>query len=82
MKCQKCRSGKSFVTDSRPEPETIRRRRKCSACGHVWTTFEITREQYERVPPEIQVRRMDKQQKTQIIDRVLEKVKELKDDRF
>jgi transcriptional regulator NrdR family protein len=32
--------GDSRVVDSRPANDSIRRRRKCLACGRRWTTWE------------------------------------------
>lgn len=37
--CPVC-EGTSRVLDSRPNENGIRRRRKCEACGHRWTTNE------------------------------------------
>ena len=42
MKCPQCQATKSEVTDSRPNRAGLRRRRKCVACGHRWTTYEMT----------------------------------------
>ena len=40
MNCEKCNSATSVV-DSRPqETSAVKRRRKCSACGHRFNTIE------------------------------------------
>lgn len=46
MKCPKCGSEKSKVTDSRPigPLDSIYRRRKCQECQERWTTYEISEE--------------------------------------
>lgn len=41
MRCPECR-GKSSVIDSRAWLIEIRRRRRCQACGHRWTTIEAS----------------------------------------
>lgn len=40
MTCPVC-GGKTCITDSRSDGETVRRRRKCRECGHRFTTEEI-----------------------------------------
>lgn len=41
MKCPYCSSTESKVTDKRPSPEGIRRRRECLECGKRFTTYEF-----------------------------------------
>ncbi len=44
MRCPKCRIGDTSVVDSRSEnggPFVVRRRRRCDACQHRFTTYEI-----------------------------------------
>lgn len=41
MNCPKCESPDNKTIDSRPASDTIRRRRKCDACEHRWTTYEV-----------------------------------------
>lgn len=38
--CPHCGSSQSCVTDSRPNAASIRRRRRCLACNHLFTTRE------------------------------------------
>lgn len=40
--CPVCNSVRTSVTDSRPQRDTIWRRRKCRTCGQRWTTEERT----------------------------------------
>jgi len=41
-RCSACGEEDSTVSDSRErEDGCIRRRRKCDACGHRWTTIEV-----------------------------------------
>jgi transcriptional repressor NrdR len=44
MKCPACHGTDNFCTDSRPSGggATIRRRRRCTACSAVWTTYEYS----------------------------------------
>lgn len=46
MNCPRCHNHRGQVTDSREDDanSTIRRRRRCPACGHRWTTYEVTAE--------------------------------------
>lgn len=40
--CPRCKVGGTMVKDSRPRADgTVRRRRNCPACGHVFTTMEV-----------------------------------------
>jgi transcriptional regulator NrdR family protein len=48
--CLACGGGTSIVTDSRPSGGFIRRRRKCTACGHHWTTMEVPMELISALP--------------------------------
>lgn len=41
MKCPSCGYPESKVTDSRPQEDTIRRRRECLACQRRFTTYEV-----------------------------------------
>lgn len=43
--CEICNSEESSVVRS----EEQRRRRECKACGHRWTTLEITHSEYIRL---------------------------------
>lgn len=40
MNCPECRKDRNDVVDSRKNPETVWRRRKCRECGATWTTVE------------------------------------------
>ncbi len=40
MRCIKCDAPETLVTDSRPNERAIRRRRRCPACAHRFTTWE------------------------------------------
>ena len=42
MKCPKCGGAKQRITDSRQTGNEVRRRRECRACGHRFTTYELT----------------------------------------
>ena len=46
MKCPNCGSDHSAVYDSRPRPSSVCRRRECSACGHRWSTIELSIEEH------------------------------------
>lgn len=39
--CPACGAFRSSVVDSRRRLDSIRRRRKCDACGEKWTTLEV-----------------------------------------
>lgn len=43
MACPECGSMKTKVIDSRPNPDgnVVRRRRRCDACNHRSTTYEV-----------------------------------------
>ena len=48
MRCPKCGAGSMKVTDSRPAPKGLkRRRRECRACQHRTTSYEICVEEGE-----------------------------------
>ena len=40
MRCPECNTLKSTVIDSRPTDLSVTRRRKCTNCGHRYTTYE------------------------------------------
>ena len=44
--CPSCPDGKIKTIDTRQQPGTVRRRHRCRACNHRWTTYEISREDY------------------------------------
>lgn len=44
MICPKCKSDQLHCVDSRPAPESVRRRRECLECGHRFSTIEIPEE--------------------------------------
>jgi transcriptional regulator NrdR family protein len=48
MNCPEC-AQKSAVIDTGKKVNYVRRRRKCKACGHRWTTREITVEEFDRL---------------------------------
>jgi len=56
MQCPKCGDTESEVKDSRPHQDWIRRRRKCSACAHLFTTYERVEKEQETLKPESVVR--------------------------
>lgn len=42
MNCEICAGSESAVLETKVvDADRTRRRRKCSTCGHRWTTFEI-----------------------------------------
>lgn len=41
MQCPRCDNPKSGVIETVPVRDRIRRRRRCQACGHRWTTMEM-----------------------------------------
>lgn len=45
MKCPHCESEESFVLDSRPSANGLRRRRKCTSCAQKFTTYELNAEE-------------------------------------
>lgn len=49
MQCPRCKAYGLSCTDSRPDGETIRRRRRCLNCGYRFTTYEISKEDYRKL---------------------------------
>lgn len=49
MKCELCGQTDFSVTDTRRIEIGIRRRRKCSHCGHAFTTYELPLKSYQKV---------------------------------
>lgn len=47
MTCPKCFEN-TKVIDSRPDDETVMRRRECLVCGFRFVTIEIDKDLYER----------------------------------
>ncbi len=45
LTCPSC-GGTTGVTDSRPKPAAIKRRRKCEICGFRFTTIEVIAAMY------------------------------------
>ena len=54
MICPKC-GGRSKVKDSRPADDGTYRRRECLACGHLFTTYEISDVQKARYEQTVQL---------------------------
>jgi len=55
IRCSQCGSGKTWVKDSRPSTRfgdlmVIRRRRRCDACRHTFSTYEIRADDLDAVP--------------------------------
>lgn len=50
MNCPKCKSSQTAITDSRQSGKTRRRRHQCLACGHLFTTYEICKEEFKKQP--------------------------------
>lgn len=48
MRCPKCNSKDTTVNDSRESGTMTRRRRECMACNHVFTTYELSKEEYDK----------------------------------
>lgn len=48
MTCPMCDCS-TVVVDSRSFGDFVRRRRKCSGCGHRFTTVEIDKDIYDRI---------------------------------
>ena len=46
LNCPVCGTPENTVTTSRPTKNGIRRRRQCNACGHRWTTYEFSVEDW------------------------------------
>ena len=49
MNCPKCGDADVFTVDSRPQSDTVRRRRVCSKCRHRWSTLEIAEKEYKAI---------------------------------
>lgn len=47
MTCPIC-GGKTKIYDSRPDEETVKRRRECLECGYRFPTMEIDADMFER----------------------------------
>ena len=45
MKCPMCGSENITTVDSRPDHDSITRRKKCLACNHRWSTIEIDKDE-------------------------------------
>lgn len=52
MLCPVCGAAETCTADSRPvnNGKWRRRRKKCNACNHRWTTFEVPRELIRQLP--------------------------------
>ena len=50
MNCPKC-YGETHVVDSRPNEDSVRRRRECVECKHRFSTVEIDADYYEALKP-------------------------------
>ena len=50
MNCPIC-YGQTHVIDSRPNEDSIRRRRECLECKHRFSTVEIDTDYYEKLNP-------------------------------
>lgn len=46
MKCPMCGSDNIKTADSRPEHDSITRRKKCLVCNYRWSTIEIDKDQW------------------------------------
>lgn len=42
MKCPSCGGSICVISTRKTDPDTISRLRSCNACGHRWTTAEIS----------------------------------------
>jgi hypothetical protein len=60
--CPSCRASTSDVVDTRPWHGQVKRRRKCRACAHRWSTLEVPFDMTSALPSmETQLRRLSKQ---------------------
>lgn len=50
MQCPSCSAGESDIINSRQRDHVVRRRRKCAACGHRWSTIERAVVETCRIP--------------------------------
>ncbi len=74
MKCPYCDSEELKVTDKRPSPEGIRRRRECINCKKRFTTYEkIEREDLYVIKKDGKREKFDKQKLSNGINRAFEK---------
>ena len=48
MNCPHCESDRTDIIDTRTSGEHERRRRRCKECGFRFTTYELTKTEYER----------------------------------
>lgn len=46
MKCPMCGSNSTTTVDSRPDNDSVVRRKKCLECNHRWITIEIDKDQW------------------------------------
>lgn len=53
--CRKCGSENLYVMDSRKDGGRIRRRKKCSDCGHRFTTYEINASEFFKIERSLQL---------------------------
>ncbi len=47
MICRQCGWPEVKVIDSRSTDWTVKRRRRCTDCGYVWNTYEVTEGEFE-----------------------------------
>ena len=74
MKCPHCESENLRVTDKRPSPEGIRRRRECIECKRRFTTYEkIERENFYVIKKDGRREKFDRQKLSNGINRAFEK---------
>lgn len=53
FQCQHCGSDNLSVVATRPSAERIYRRRKCLDCGNMFTTYEYSKEYFEKINGEL-----------------------------
>lgn len=53
FQCPHCGADHQIVIDSVHNAERIRRRRKCLDCGNRWTTYEYSKEYFEKINGEL-----------------------------
>lgn len=74
MRCPYCNSADLRVTDKRPSPEGIRRRRECLKCEKRFTTYErVERENFHVVKKDGRRERFDRNKLSNGIYRAFEK---------
>lgn len=49
ISCPACAAGRLYTLETRQTGGAIRRRRRCNACGHRTTTYEISQELYQQL---------------------------------